>query len=518
MPLAAILLVIGLTLCLTIGAPVARADEPYIDSVDPGEGNPGETLSFTIDGGGFIGLDSVLFGPGTDITATATTNGDSQIVGNMVIAPSALCGYRSVSVIVGNSSTTMTDAFNVLGTPVVSSIWPNSGGQGTTLPSVAIEGACFPKTDIQVDFLNFPTGALDTNISASFPDPSSDPETWSGSTMTGNITIGADATLGLHLVRVTTPGGWGLLPGGFTVEKPPPAITLASPNSVYPGQTEYVQIYGSNFWGASEVSFGSGVTVIDFFAFSDTWIMAKVSVADNAVPGFRDVSVTGRDGVGTLPGGFGVPQDRPMIKVLSPNNGTESWEIGSVQTITWTSTPSLHGKVKIDVSTNGGSTWESAIPLMDNEGVATWKVSKGPTNRALIRVRTILYPLVSDESDLMFALTAGPTSATTLPTIKVLSPNGGERWTIGYDQTITWTSSAGFAEEVSILLSTDGGQTWKTIISSTPNDGTESWRVTGMPTNEAFIMVLGRSSTAVIDISDANFSIQQPSAEGFVQF
>jgi len=289
------------------------------------------------------------------------------------------------------------------------------------------------------------------------------------------------------------------------VEKPSPAITLASPNSVYPGQTKYVQIYGSNFSGASEVSFGPGVTVIAFVAFSDTWIAAKVSVADNAIPGLRDVSVTTSGGVGTLPGGFSVPQDQPMIKVLSPNSGTESWEIGSVQAITWTSTPDLQGPVKIEVSIDGGLTWRAAVPRTDNEGIATWRVSTDPTRRALMRVSTILYPLVSDESDLMFTIT-GPTSDIS-PTIKVVSPSGGERWTIGSAHTITWESSAGLAEEVSILLSTDGGQTWKTIISSTPNDGTESWKVTGMPTNEAFIMVLSKSSTDGIDISDANFSI-----------
>jgi len=504
--MAAILLVLGLAASLAIGVPAAHAD-PAIDSVSPDTGSPGQTLGFTIYGSGFTGLDpeldSVLFGSGTDIEVTGfEAIGDSQIVGNMIISRSAACGSRSVSVTAGSSSYTKSNAFTVLRPPVVSSIWPNSGDQGTTLSLVTIEGACFLKEigEIQVDFFDFPGGTPDTDISGNFLQISSD------FTITGNIIIGANAILGLHTVRVTTPGGWGLLPASFTVEKPPPAITLASPNSVYPGQTEYVQIYGSNFWGASEVSFGSGVTVIAFFAFSDTWIMAKVSVADNAAPGFRDVSVTGRDGVGTLPVGFGVPQDRPMIKVLSPNSGTESWEIGSAQAITWTSTSDLRGPVKIDVSTNGGLTWESAIPLTDNEGIAIWKVSKGPTNRALIRVSTIFYPLVSDESDLMFALTAGPTSPTTLPTIKVLSPNGGERWTIGSDQTITWTSSAGFAEEVSILLSTDGGQTWKTIISSTPNDGTESWKVTGTPTNEAFIMVLSKSGTAVIDISDANFS------------
>jgi hypothetical protein len=264
-----------------------------------------------------------------------------------------------------------------------------------------------------------------------------------------------------------------------------------------------VEIYGSHFTGVSAVSFGSGVTVVTFGAFTDTWIAAKVSVSANATTGFRDVSVTTPGGVGTLPGGFSVPEEGPMIKVLSPNTGTEKWEIGSEQTITWSSSPGLDSPVKIEISTNGGSTWSTAISRTANDGIATWKVTKGPSNRALIRVRTINYPLVSDVSDMMFSLS--------LPTMTVLSPNGAEKWEVGSEQTITWASSPGVSgDKVKIELSTNGGSKWKTIISNTPNDGTETWKVKENPTNQAMIRVTSKSNKNVWDTSDAFFSLTLP--------
>ena len=45
----------------------------------------------------------------------------------------------------------------------------------------------------------------------------------------------------------------------------------------------------------------------------------------------------------------------PAITVTSPNGG-ESWEVGSVHNITWTSAGAV-GNVMIDYSTNNGSTW-----------------------------------------------------------------------------------------------------------------------------------------------------------------
>jgi hypothetical protein len=72
---------------------------------------------------------------------------------------------------------------------------------------------------------------------------------------------------------------------------------------------------------------------------------------------------------------------------------------------------------------------------------------------------------------------------------------------------------AGFSivDGVSIELSRDNGGNWETLFEDDPNDGTESWTVTGPPTTQALIRVLDMSESE-LDRSDSTFSITDPAA------
>jgi hypothetical protein len=91
--------------------------------------------------------------------------------------------------------------------------------------------------------------------------------------------------------------------------------------------------------------------------------------------------------------------------------------------------------------------------------------------------------------------------------IRLTSPNGGETWHPMANYNITWTSS-GISGNVKIELSRDGGASWQTLLSSTPNDGVQSWRVTRPFTALARIRVTSISLPVVTDASDGNFNIQ----------
>ncbi len=70
----------------------------------------------------------------------------------------------------------------------------------------------------------------------------------------------------------------------------------------------------------------------------------------------------------------------------------------------------------------------------------------------------------------------------------VSSPNGGETWAEGEEHDITWQGDG--QGNVMIQISTDGGTTWTTIVSSTPDDGIHPWEVPGTASTSAKIRIV----------------------------
>jgi hypothetical protein len=96
------------------------------------------------------------------------------------------------------------------------------------------------------------------------------------------------------------------------------------------------------------------------------------------------------------------------------------------------------------------------------------------------------------------------------PSITVTTPDGGESWPIGIPQDITWTSTdinTAPNDKVRIYISRDSGVKWKTLIKSTLNDGTHTWKVKGPATTTARIKVCSVNYPAICDTSNADFSI-----------
>jgi hypothetical protein len=78
----------------------------------------------------------------------------------------------------------------------------------------------------------------------------------------------------------------------------------------------------------------------------------------------------------------GVPTDN--ITVTSPNGG-EVWQVGSSQNITWTSS-GTSGTVKIEYSTNNGSSWTTILASTPDDGSQSWTVPNVPSTTCLVRV------------------------------------------------------------------------------------------------------------------------------------
>lgn len=94
----------------------------------------------------------------------------------------------------------------------------------------------------------------------------------------------------------------------------------------------------------------------------------------------------------------------------------------------------------------------------------------------------------------------------------VTAPNTAVTWAAGSAQTITWSVASTTAAPVScanvkISLSTDGGQTFPTVlVASTANDGTEALVIPATPTTTARIKIEAVGNI-FFDISNTNFTI-----------
>ena len=195
------------------------------------------------------------------------------------------------------------------------------------------------------------------------------------------------------------------------------------------------------------------------------------------------------------------PAATTKLAVTTPNGG-ETWPLSSSQTIRWTSTGlAATGYVKIELSRNGGNTWITLISATPNDGTHPWVVNGAGSTQARIRITSTSKPGVSDTSDANFTLAASAT-------LTVTTPNGGETWPLGSAQIIRWTSTGLAATSyVKIELSRNGGSTWSTLISATPNDGSHTWTIPGAGTTQARLRITSTSRPAATDTSDANFAL-----------
>lgn len=191
----------------------------------------------------------------------------------------------------------------------------------------------------------------------------------------------------------------------------------------------------------------------------------------------------------------------PIIKITSPNGG-EQLPVGSRFLITWYATNS-RGEAVIEYSINGGENWREITSSTENDGQYEWTVPDAPSDNCLVRIsETGGQPL--DTSDAVFSIVQ-PSPGD----ITITSPNGGETWNAGTLQEITWTANGGI-NNVIIEYSQDYGTTWKTVVQTTPNDGSFNWTVPGIASDECLVRITSNDAYTdpiPTDVSDAVFSI-----------
>ncbi len=94
----------------------------------------------------------------------------------------------------------------------------------------------------------------------------------------------------------------------------------------------------------------------------------------------------------------------------------------------------------------------------------------------------------------------------TAPFIRVISPNGGEKWEANSTQAITWESSG--VDSVKIEYSFSAGLVWHSIAASVnAASGEYFWNVPNVQIDEVLIKVGDVNNSSLYDISDNQFKI-----------
>ncbi|MBK8130922.1 MAG: T9SS type A sorting domain-containing protein [bacterium] len=189
----------------------------------------------------------------------------------------------------------------------------------------------------------------------------------------------------------------------------------------------------------------------------------------------------------------------PELVVQTPNGG-ESWSMGVSNTITW-GTGSVGGNVAIEINrTYPSGTWDTIQSSTANDGSHSWLAIGPATTTARIRVRHLTVPEAADTSNANFSIVA--------PSITVLSPNGGEDWTVGTQHTIRWTKT-GNISNVEVYVKRDWPNGAYNFITLT-SDTFYNWTVAAPTDPSCRIVIVQNGNQSLGDTSNANFAISGP--------
>ncbi len=199
----------------------------------------------------------------------------------------------------------------------------------------------------------------------------------------------------------------------------------------------------------------------------------------------------------------------PLVTIKKPQLGN-IWMLGSQYPINWTSSDcdTVIG-VTISLSTNNGGTWTDLSTGQPQSGTYQWLIPSNPallSTQALIRINAT-DPSGNIGSSVSGRFTIGENDA---PVVTLGAPNGGESWTGGSYQTISWSAvdTSGISQ-INLSFTTDGGTTWETIKTGLSNTGSYLWTVNNIPTHSAKVKIIAtdNSGNTAADVSDDLFTI-----------
>jgi hypothetical protein len=329
---------------------------------------------------------------------------------------------------------------------------------------------------------------------------------------------------GTHYKSTNAGGSWSTIQNGISGYGEwvtPVAMDPTNPNVLYTGTT---QVYKTANGGASWTAISSSLS---------SYYISTLAVA----PSNQQVIYAGIAGGGlvwkTVDGGT----NWTSVSAGLPNRYVTRVAVHPSDPSTVYVTLSGYANAHVWKSTNGGASWTNAstglpdIPCNalaidgsspntlylgtdlgvyhSTDGGASWSdYSAGLPNVVIDDLA--LHPTTGTLRAATHGRGMWETSTGGTPSLTVLTPNGGDTWPIGTAQSVTW-GTGGLGGNVLIELNrTYPGGSWEVLASSTPNDGSFSWAVSGATTTTARVRITSVETPSANDISNGDFSITPP--------
>jgi len=296
----------------------------------------------------------------------------------------------------------------------------------------------------------------------------------------------------------------------FTIA-PEPSIVVTYPNggeSIRAGETvtiqwtsvgvEYVKIQYTTVNGVDDIYWNdlvpkaaSSGSYEASFTVASAEYKIRVMEYENGSP--RDES----DGTFTV-----LPKS--SISISTPNGG-EHLLAGQTYELRWTSVNI--SKVKIEYTLDGEYSWNTAAVDIANTGSYLWTVPSITSSYSdLCKIRISEYDSsnptqegVSDMSDEVFSIHNGKF-------LRLVTPDGGEVFTIGEENRIEWISTG--IEYVNIEYTVNGGVSWTTIVSNCSSTGAYMWTPPNTVSANALIRITDSSDSTIKDVSSSFFKLE----------
>ena len=240
---------------------------PTVSGISPASGTAGSSVPITLTGTNLLaGATVAVSGSGVAVSGVTVVSA-TQINAQLTIDKSASLGARSVTVSAG-SAVTGAQSFSITAAPTgpvpaINSMSP--GGYGTGLTTGAAIYGSNLAAGAKVNFSG--TGVSATNVSVN-----------SGSLITFNLSIDANATVGPRSVTVVTAAGTSA-PYPFIVNPAGPIVNNVTPSSGTTGATVTMTLTGTGFTPNSYiVANATGVVVGKTVVVSPTQMTVQLTL------------------------------------------------------------------------------------------------------------------------------------------------------------------------------------------------------------------------------------------------